>query len=101
MDDAIASGEMIYNIGNPDNEITVRALADLVKNMIGSSSKVVYADAKEIHGELYEEAESFQKNPVLVNAPAIGWKPQVDLRDLIRETIEYYRPIVTAGQNAA
>ncbi len=101
MDDAIASGEMIYNIGNPDNEITVRALADMVKEMTASSSEVIYADAKKIHGELYEEAESFQKNPVLVNAPAVGWKPQVDLRDLIQETIDYYRPIVAARQTAA
>ncbi len=101
MDEALGSGQLIYNIGNPDNEITVRDLADLVKEMIDSPSEVVYADAKQIHGELYEEAESFQKNPVLVNAPAVGWKPQVDLRELIAETIAYYRPIVASRQAAA
>ncbi len=101
MDDAIASGQMIYNIGNPDNEITVRGLADMVKTMTESDSEVIYADAKKIHGELYEEAESFQKNPVLVNAPAVGWKPQIGLRELILETIDYYRPIVDARKNVA
>jgi nucleoside-diphosphate-sugar epimerase len=101
MDDAIDSGEMIYNIGNPDNEITVRGLADLVKQMTRSTSDVIYADAKKIHGDLYEEAESFQKNPVLGNAPAVGWKPQVDLRDLIQETIDYYRPLVATRRTAA
>ncbi len=101
MDDALESGQLIYNIGNPDNEITVRGLAELVRQMTESESKIVYADAKKIHGDLYEEAESFQKNPVLVNAPAVGWKPQVDLRDLIQETIDYYRPIVASRRLAA
>lgn len=101
MDEALESGHLIYNIGNPDNEITVRELADLVKEMTNSRSAVIYADAKRIHGDLYEEAESFQKNPVLVNAPAVGWKPKVDLRELIQETVDYYRPIVAARQTAA
>ncbi len=101
MDDALESGELIYNIGNPDNKISVRGLADLVKEMTNSDSDVVYADAKKIHGDLYEEAESFEKTPILVNAPAVGWKPSVDLKDLIQETIEYYRPIVEARQAAA
>lgn len=96
MDDAIASGNLIYNIGNPDNNITVRGLADMVKEMTNSSSEIVYADAKKIHGDLYEEAESFEKTPVLEAAPAVGWRPKVDLRDLIQETIDYYRPIVDA-----
>ena len=96
MDDALAGQQLIYNLGNPDNEVTVRHLAEMIKEMTGSTSSVISADAKTIHGELYEEAESFQKNPVLTNAPAVGWKPQVDLRDLIHETIEYYRPIVAA-----
>ncbi len=101
MDEALESGQLIYNIGNPDNEITVRGLAELVRQITESSSEIIYADAKKIHGDLYEEAESFQKNPVLVNAPAVGWKPQVDLRELIQETIDYYRPIVASRQTAA
>lgn len=96
MDDAIASGELIYNIGNPVNKISVRDLADRVKEMTNSSSEVIYADAKKIHGELYEEAESFEKTPVLSAAPAVGWEPEIGLDALILETIEYYRPIVAA-----
>jgi len=96
MDSALESGQMLYNIGNPDNNISVRGLADMVKEMTDSPSEVVYANAKEIHGELYEEAESFEKTPVLSNAPAVGWKPQVGLTELIQETIDYYRPIVEA-----
>lgn len=99
MDDAIASGELIYNIGNPHNKISMRDLADRVREMTGSTSEVIYADAKKIHGELYEEAESFEKTPVLGSAPAVGWEPRIALDELIQETIEYYRPIV-AGRSA-
>lgn len=99
MDAAIASGALIYNVGNPLNKISVRALAERVKEMTGSGSQVVYADAKRIHGELYEEAESFEKTPILAAAPAVGWQPEVGLDALIRETIDYYRPIV-AGKAA-
>ncbi len=96
MDDAIASDELIFNVGNPDNKISVRALADLVKDMTESASEVVYADAKAIHGDLYEEAESFEKTPVLANAVSVGWEPKIDLEALVEETIHYYRPIVAA-----
>lgn len=101
MDDAIASGRLVFNIGNPTNKISVRGLADLVKEMTGSSSTVVYADAKKIHGDLYEEAESFEKTPVLDAAPAVGWKPEVDLEALVQETIDYYRPLMAAKVDVA
>ncbi|MEM7337637.1 MAG: NAD-dependent epimerase/dehydratase family protein [Actinomycetota bacterium] len=100
MDAALDSGHMVFNVGNPDNKTTVRALADTVKAMTGSDSEVIYADAKKIHGDLYVEAHSFEKTPVLNAALSVGWKPEVDLADLIQETIEYYRPIVAARTSA-
>ncbi len=96
MDAALETGDLVYNIGNPTNNISVRGLADKVKEMVDSPSDVVYADAKAIHGDLYEEAESFEKTPVLGNALKVGWKPEIDLDALVQETIDYYRPIVAA-----
>ena len=96
MDDALASGHLLFNVGNPANRITVRGLADMVKELTASESTVVYADAKKIHGDLYEEAHSFEKTPVLDNSLSVGWAPKVDLEALILETIEYYRPLVAA-----
>ncbi len=101
MDAAIETGDLIYNIGNPTNNISVRGLADKVKEMVGSPSDIVYADAKKIHGDLYEEAESFEKTPVLGSALEVGWKPEIDLDALIQETIDYYRPIVAGRTEAA
>jgi len=101
MDDALASGHLLFNVGNPANKITVRGLADMVKELTGSPSTVVYADAKKIHGDLYEEAHSFEKTPVLDNSLSVGWAPKVDLEALILETIEYYRPLVAASSSMA
>ena len=54
-------------------------------------SAIEHADARLIHGPLYEEAESFQKLPVLDAAAAVGWQPRITLDELIDETALYYR----------
>ena len=82
---------VIYNLGNPANTITVRDLALLVKELTDSPSEIVHVDGREIHGPLYAEAESVEKVPVLGGAAALGWQPRVGLRELILETISYYR----------
>jgi nucleoside-diphosphate-sugar epimerase len=91
MDEALESSHRIYNIGNPDNATTIWRLAERVKEILGSGSPIVHSDGKAIHGPAYEEAESFEKVPVLDAAAALGWKPMADLDTLIRETAAYYR----------
>jgi UDP-glucose 4-epimerase len=90
LDEAFASSNRIYNIGNPDNATTIWDLAVRVKELLGSSSEIVHADARQIHGPTYAEAESFEKVPVLDAALAVGWQPRADLDTLIRETASYY-----------
>lgn len=89
-DDALESGNMIYNIGNPANRTTVRGLAERIKELLGSNSPVVRADGRDVHGPLYMEAESFEKVPVLGAALDLGWEPRVGLEELILETARYY-----------
>jgi nucleoside-diphosphate-sugar epimerase len=90
MDVALDSDNRIYNIGNPANATTIWELAERVKRILGSDSPIVHADARAIHGPMYEEAESFEKVPVLDAALAIGWEPIADLDALICETAAYY-----------
>jgi nucleoside-diphosphate-sugar epimerase len=100
-DAAFNSGRHIFNIGNPDNRIPVEDLAVRIKELLGSGSLITHVDARTIHGPMYVEAESFEKVPVLAAAPAVGWKPEVGLDDLILETAEYYRKRRdTRGANA-
>ena len=55
---------------------TVWDLAERIVERLGSASTIEHADARTIHGPLYEEAESFEKLPVLDAAAAVGWAPQ-------------------------
>ncbi len=91
MDAALDSSQRIYNIGNPDNATTIWALAERITHILGSDSAIVHANAKTIHGPAYEEAESFEKVPLLDAALALGWEPVADLDTLIRQTAQYYR----------
>lgn len=81
----------VFNVGNPANTVTVHDLAIRVRELLSSSSEIVYADATEVHGPDYEEAESFEKLPDIHNAAELGWAPRVGLDELIEETAEYYR----------
>ena len=66
-------------------------LAERIVERLGSTSPIEHADARLIHGPLYEEAESIQKLPVLDAAAAVGWSPRITLDELIDETALYYR----------
>jgi nucleoside-diphosphate-sugar epimerase len=90
-DAALESGTHVFNIGNPANRTTVLGLAERVKALLESDSEIVHVDGKEVHGPEYEEAESFEKVPVLGGALELGWEPRVGLDELILETAAYYR----------
>ena len=100
-DAAFESGRPIFNVGNPLNTITVWNLAERIVERLGSTSSIEHADARLIHGPLYEEAESIQKLPVLDAAKAVGWAPTITLDELIDETALYYRVRDDAREAAA
>jgi nucleoside-diphosphate-sugar epimerase/glycosyltransferase involved in cell wall biosynthesis len=91
LDDSALAAPSIYNVGNPANTIEIYDLATRVKELVGSPSEIVFADARVIHGPGYEEAESFEKLPDIGGATGLGWMPQVTLDELIQRTIAYYR----------
>lgn len=45
-----------WNIGNEINEKTILYLAERVKEISGSNSKIVHIDPRELHGKLFSEA---------------------------------------------
>jgi dTDP-glucose 4,6-dehydratase len=74
---------MPVNIGNP-NEFTVRQLAELVLELTGSRSPIIAhplpADDPKV------------RQPDITRAKAIlGWEPNVQLREGLARTIEYFR----------
>jgi len=71
------------NLGNPD-EFTIRQLAELVLNLTGSSSQLVY---KPLPAD-----DPKQRQPDITFArKTLEWEPKVKLRDGLKRTIEYFR----------
>jgi len=74
------------NIGNP-GEFTMMELANLVLKLTGSSSKIVY---RPLPGD-----DPKQRRPNIGLAyNKLGWEPQVNLEDGLRETIEYFKQVL-------
>ncbi|MFI7706144.1 NAD-dependent epimerase/dehydratase family protein [Nonomuraea sp. NPDC049480] len=91
MDAALDSDDIVINVGNPANAITIMELAHRVKDLLGSASPIVSVDGRSVHGPYYAEAESFHKIPALRAATGLGWQPRIALDELILSTAAYYR----------
>ena len=71
------------NIGNP-NEMTVLEMAELVKELTGSSSDIKFTERP--------VDDPSVRRPDITRAQAlIGWSPVVEVRDGLGRTIEYFR----------
>ena len=78
------------NIGNP-GEFTVKQLADLVIEVTGSSSNVVFEDLP--------VDDPTQRQPDISTARAeLGWEPQVSLQEGLEPTIAWFREALAAGR---
>jgi dTDP-glucose 4,6-dehydratase len=68
------------NIGNPD-EFTLLELAEIVKELTGSTAEIVY--------EALPEDDPKQRKPnIKLAGELLGWSPEVPLREGLRRTIE-------------
>lgn len=79
-----------YNLGNPDNRITVLELAQRVIRLTCSKSEITLVDPKTIYGPLYAEASD--KYPDATRARTqLGWRPKYDIDRVIFDTVEAHR----------
>lgn len=73
------------NIGNP-NEFTIRQLAEMVIELTGSKSQIVYLSAV--------ADDPTQRQPTINKAREIlHWEPTVQLRDGLQKTIDYFKKL--------
>lgn len=71
------------NLGNP-GEFTIKELAEIVLEKIGSKSKLTY---KPLPGD-----DPLQRKPVIdVAKEKLAWEPKVPLHEGLERTIEYFR----------
>ncbi len=74
------------NLGNP-NEFTVTQLAELVKEMTGTSAPIEYHP-------LPTDDPKVRQPDITIARAVLGWEPRVALQDGLARTIEYFRQIV-------
>lgn len=75
------------NLGNP-HEVTVRELAELIRELCGSDSRIITTPRP-------EDDPSVRQPDITVARRELGWEPAVSLRDGLARTIAWYRQQVT------
>ncbi len=78
----LTSGEVL-NIGNP-NEKTILDLANIIKKMTNSSSKIIFEP-------LPEDDPKIRKPDIEKAKKLIDWNPKVTIDHGLQKTIEYFR----------
>ena len=74
------------NIGNP-GEFTIKELAELVIEMTGSKSKLVYKD-------LPSDDPVRRKPDISLAKEKLGWEPKIKLEDGLKDTIKFFKGIL-------
>jgi UDP-apiose/xylose synthase len=87
----------IFNIGSPDNEVSIRQLAELMQEIYtdkfwdGKSAlpPIVEVSAEEFYGKGYEDSD--RRIPDITKArKLLGWQPRWGIRELLETTMRYY-----------
>ncbi len=74
------------NIGNPD-EYTVKQLAEIVVELTGTSSRIVYHD-------LPVDDPKVRRPDISKARTQLGWTPKVPVREGVARTIDYFRGLI-------
>jgi UDP-apiose/xylose synthase len=92
-----SSQNQIFNIGNPDNEVTIRELAELMRRLYASISgdssylghPIEDVPAADFYGPGYEDCD--RRMPSIDAAKKLlGWSPVKSLERTLLEAMSYY-----------
>ncbi len=93
-----AADSRIFNIGNPENDVSVRELAQTLIELIKSypkhaklaeNVKLVTVKSSDYYGDGYQDIQT--RVPSVKNAEKyLGWKPTTDLKTALRKTLDYH-----------
>jgi dTDP-glucose 4,6-dehydratase len=85
----MSNHQMPVNIGNPV-EFTILELAQKVLAQVGGKSKIDYRP-------LPEDDPKVRQPDITLARKVLGWEPKMNLEDGLRQTIAYFRSIVSAA----
>ncbi len=88
----------IFNIGNPDNEISVKAFAELLIRLIkdypayaeaAQKTEIIVTSAENYFGQGYQDVD--RRVPAIKKAnQLLGWQPVITLEEGLRKTLDYH-----------
>ncbi len=88
-----ASVHFPVNLGNPQ-DISIRRFADVILKITASDSPIEFRPLP--------EDDPKQRCPDISRArQLLGWEPRVALEEGLRQTLKYFRQVVTAGRPSA
>ncbi len=88
MEHPTAVGE-VFNVGSSE-EVTIRALAERVKSLAGSSSEIVAIPYEQAYGEGFEDMPRRVPDIGKVNR-LIGYRPTKSLDQILQSVIDFFR----------
>jgi len=100
-----ACDRQIFNIGSPENEVSIRELAVLMRELYARNfapagaklPEIVDVSAESFYGEGYEDSD--RRIPDIEKArKLLGWNPKTSVPEMLMPTMDYY---VRARRDAA
>jgi UDP-glucose 4-epimerase len=82
-----------YNLGNPDNRLTILELAQRVIKIAKSSSKIEFVDPVKLHGQLFAEAANKFPNSTKAQKE-LGWRFTFSVDQIIQEAVDEWKEIL-------
>jgi nucleoside-diphosphate-sugar epimerase len=88
----------IFNIGNPHNEYSIIALAELIIELVkeypaykhlADATKIINVNSADHYGKHYQDIN--RRVPSIANAKThLGWEPKVGMREALKKTLDYH-----------
>jgi UDP-glucose 4-epimerase len=79
----------IFNVGNPE-EVTIKELALMIKEMTGSLSEIEYIPYEKAYGPGYEDMQ--RRCPDITKIRNfIGFAPKTNLKGIVQSVIDYFK----------
>lgn len=97
----------IFNIGSPENEITIKQMAEMMREIFDAEFRqpgdplpeIISVSSEEFYGKGYEDCD--RRIPDVTKARTLlGWKPEHSLREVYYKSMKYFVEKHRAKQSA-